>query len=84
MLDDTYRHTPYHKAFAQGGVYGIALDEARAARPLVRLGICGAGGADWVQADSSPAVQTSAIHQERGCGPGALARILVDTRVSVR
>lgn len=44
MLDDTYGHTPVHKAFEQLDVYGIGVDEARAARRKVRLGIIGAGG----------------------------------------
>ncbi|MBL8117743.1 MAG: Gfo/Idh/MocA family oxidoreductase [Anaerolineae bacterium] len=44
MLDDTYGHTPVHKAFEQLDVYGIGVDEARAARTKVRLGIIGAGG----------------------------------------
>jgi predicted dehydrogenase len=44
MLEDTYGHTPYQKAFAQADVYGIGVDDERAARRLIRLGICGAGG----------------------------------------
>lgn len=44
MLEDTYGHTPIHKAFDQLDVYGIGYDEARAARRKVRLGVIGAGG----------------------------------------
>jgi len=44
LLEDTYGHTPYRKAFEQADVYGVGYDEERASRPLVRLGICGAGG----------------------------------------
>src|SRR5260221_8435926 len=44
MFDHTYGHTPFHKAFEQGDVYGIGYDEQRAARANVRLGIIGAGG----------------------------------------
>jgi predicted dehydrogenase len=44
MTADTYGHTPVEKAFDQADVYGIGYDEARAARPLVRLAICGTGG----------------------------------------
>jgi predicted dehydrogenase len=44
MFSDAYGHTPYHKAFDQGDVYGISMDEERAARSTVRLGIIGAGG----------------------------------------
>ncbi len=43
-MDDTYGHTPAHKAFGQGDVYGIGYDEQRAARPPIRLGLIGAGG----------------------------------------
>jgi predicted dehydrogenase len=44
MIEDTYGHTPYKKAFEQADVYGIAYDESRASRKEVRLGIIGAGG----------------------------------------
>lgn len=44
MFDDSYGHTPYHKAFEQGDVYGVAYDEARAARKPIRLGMIGVGG----------------------------------------
>ena len=44
MLEDTYGHTPYHKAFDLRDVYGIGFDEARASRPKVRLLIIGMGG----------------------------------------
>ncbi len=44
MLEDTYGHTPVHKAFQQLDVYGIGHDELRANRAPVRLGIIGAGG----------------------------------------
>ncbi len=44
MLEDTYGHTPVHKAFEQGDVYGIGYDEARTTRSHIRLGIIGAGG----------------------------------------
>ena len=42
--NDTYGHTPLHKAFDQLDVYGIGYDEARAARSPVRLGLVGVGG----------------------------------------
>ena len=44
MLEDTYGHTPVHKAFEQGDVYGIGYDEARTTRSHIRLGVIGAGG----------------------------------------
>lgn len=44
MLEDTYGHTPVHKAFDLLDVYGIGYDEARAGRTAVRLGIIGCGG----------------------------------------
>lgn len=44
MLEDTYGHTPVHKAFGQLDVYGIGHDAERAARMPLRLGIIGAGG----------------------------------------
>ncbi|MCA0453618.1 MAG: Gfo/Idh/MocA family oxidoreductase [Chloroflexi bacterium] len=44
MLEDTYGHTPVHKAFQQLDVYGIGYDERRANRIPIRLGIIGAGG----------------------------------------
>ncbi|MCC7355288.1 MAG: Gfo/Idh/MocA family oxidoreductase, partial [Anaerolineae bacterium] len=44
MLEDTYGHTPVQKAFAQADPYGVGYDEKRAARPPLRLAICGAGG----------------------------------------
>jgi predicted dehydrogenase len=44
MLAETYGHTPFKKAFEQADVYGIGLDEERAARRPIRLAICGAGG----------------------------------------
>jgi len=44
MFNDTYGHTPYHKAFDQGDVYGIAYDAERASRKSIRLGLIGAGG----------------------------------------
>lgn len=44
MLEDTYGHTPVHKAFGQLDVYGIGYDAERAARMPLRLGIIGAGG----------------------------------------
>ncbi|MCC6613173.1 MAG: Gfo/Idh/MocA family oxidoreductase [Anaerolineae bacterium] len=43
-FDDTYGHTPVHKAFDQGDVYGIAYDAERAGRKPIRLGMIGAGG----------------------------------------
>lgn len=43
-MNNTYGHTPIHKAFEQGDVYGIGYDEARVARKPVRLGLIGAGG----------------------------------------
>ncbi len=44
MLEDTYGHTPYRKAFDDLDVYGIDYDEQRASRKPVRLAIIGAGG----------------------------------------
>lgn len=44
MLEDTYAHSPIKNMFEQGDVYGIAYDDERAGRKLVRLGIIGAGG----------------------------------------
>src|SRR5574341_886246 len=44
MLEDTYGHTPSHKAFDLGDVYGIGYDEERAARKKIRLGVIAAGG----------------------------------------
>lgn len=44
MLEDTYGHTPVHKAFDQRDIYGIGYDEARAGRVPVRLGVIGTGG----------------------------------------
>jgi predicted dehydrogenase len=44
MADDTYGHTPLHKAFDLGDVYGVGFDAERAGRRPVRLGIIGAGG----------------------------------------
>jgi predicted dehydrogenase len=44
MLEDTYGHTPYKKAFDDWDVYGIAYDEDRMARKPIRLAIIGAGG----------------------------------------
>src|SRR5947209_542045 len=43
-MQDTYGHTPAHKALELGDVYGIGRDEERAARAPVRLGFIGAGG----------------------------------------
>ncbi|HLE53192.1 MAG TPA: Gfo/Idh/MocA family oxidoreductase [Anaerolineales bacterium] len=44
MLEDTFGHTPYRRAFDLGDVYGVGYDEERAARKKVRLGIIAAGG----------------------------------------
>jgi predicted dehydrogenase len=44
MLEETYGHTPFKKAFEQADVYGIGPDDERAARRPIRLAICGAGG----------------------------------------
>jgi predicted dehydrogenase len=44
MLEDTYGHTPFHKAFGQLDVYGIGHDAERASRKPIRLGVIGAGG----------------------------------------
>src|SRR3954451_12876074 len=44
MFNDTYGHTPYHKAFDQGDVYGIAYDADRASHKPLRFGLIGAGG----------------------------------------
>jgi predicted dehydrogenase len=44
MLEDTYGHTPYKKAFDDWDVYGVAYDEERASRKPIRLSIIGAGG----------------------------------------
>jgi predicted dehydrogenase len=43
-LRDTYGHTPLGKMFAGADVYGVGLEPRRAARPVVRLGVIGAGG----------------------------------------
>jgi predicted dehydrogenase len=43
MLEDTYGHTPFRKAFEQRDVYGVGFDEARATRKKLRLAIIGAG-----------------------------------------
>jgi len=44
MLEDTYGHTPAHKAFDLADVYGVGYDEERASRRPIRLGVIGAGG----------------------------------------
>lgn len=44
MLEDTYGHTPAHRAFDLGDVYGVGYDEERASRKKVRLAVIGAGG----------------------------------------
>jgi len=44
MTQDTYGHTPVHKMFDEGDVYGVRHDEERARRKPLRLGIIGAGG----------------------------------------
>lgn len=54
MPPDTYGHTPARQALEQGDVYGLGRSEARAARPLVRLGFVGAGGV--VQSKHLPAL----------------------------
>ena len=54
MADIPFGHTPAHQALELGDVYGLARDEARAARPRVRLGIVGAGGV--VQSKHLPAL----------------------------
>lgn len=43
-FEDTYGHTPIHKAFDEGDVYGVAHDAQRAARKPIRLGLIGVGG----------------------------------------
>lgn len=54
MLEDTYGHTSYKKAFDLWDVYGVGYDEERASRKKVRLGIIGAGGV--TQSKHLPAV----------------------------
>jgi predicted dehydrogenase len=54
MPAEPFGHTPAHQALDLGDVYGLAFDEARAARPAVRLGIVGAGGV--VQSKHLPAI----------------------------
>jgi predicted dehydrogenase len=54
MTADTFGHTPARQALELGDVYGLAFDEARAARPPVRLGLVGAGGV--VQSKHLPAL----------------------------
>ena len=44
MLEETYGHTPAHRAFDLLDVYGVGYEEDRASRQKVRLGIIGAGG----------------------------------------
>jgi len=44
MLEETYGHTPAHRAFDLLDVYGVGYEEERASRKKVRLGIIGAGG----------------------------------------
>ena len=43
MLEDTYGHTPYHRAFDLADVYGVGYDEARAAKRRLKIGFIGAG-----------------------------------------
>jgi predicted dehydrogenase len=44
MLEDTYGHTSYEKAFEQADVYGIEFNEERSSRRPLQLGFIGAGG----------------------------------------
>lgn len=44
MLEDTYGHTPYKRAFDLGDVYGVGYEEERAARKKLKLGVIAAGG----------------------------------------
>ncbi|MDR3644062.1 MAG: Gfo/Idh/MocA family oxidoreductase [Clostridia bacterium] len=44
MLSDTYGHSPIQKMFDNADVYGVAYDEERASRPLIKIGIIGLGG----------------------------------------
>jgi predicted dehydrogenase len=44
MLEDTYGHTPYKRAFELADVYGVGYEEERARRKPLRVGIIGAGG----------------------------------------
>lgn len=44
MSRETYGHTPVDKAFAGRDVYGVGLDEERAARRPVRIALIGCGG----------------------------------------
>ncbi len=44
MLEDTFGHTPFNKAFDLADVYGIGYDEERANRKRLRLAVIGAGG----------------------------------------
>jgi predicted dehydrogenase len=55
MLEDTYGHTPYKKAFELGDVYGVGFDEARAARKKLKIGFIGAGPV--VQSKHWPAIK---------------------------
>src|SRR5690349_3718291 len=54
MSAETFGHTSYRQAIELGDVYGLAFDEARAARPPLRLGFAGAGGV--VQSKHLPAL----------------------------
>ncbi|MHB0859313.1 MAG: Gfo/Idh/MocA family protein [Anaerolineae bacterium] len=74
MLEDTYGHTPYAKAFEQGDVYGIGYDEERASRRSLRLAILGAGGV--AQSKYLPAISRLRTIWE----PVEVAAIAVRTR----
>lgn len=55
MLADTYGHTPVHKAFDLGDVYGVGFDAERAARKKLKIGFIGAGPV--VQSKHYPALK---------------------------
>lgn len=55
MLEDTYGHTPPHKAFDLGDVYGVQYDEERASRKPLKIAFIGAGPV--VQSKHWPAIK---------------------------
>ncbi|NPV87610.1 MAG: Gfo/Idh/MocA family oxidoreductase [Anaerolineae bacterium] len=55
MLEDTYGHTPYRKAFDLGDVYGVGFDEQRASKKKLKIGFIGAGPV--VQSKHWPAIK---------------------------
>ena len=44
MLEDTFGHTSYRRAFELADVYGVGFEEERARRQPLRVAIIGAGG----------------------------------------